>query len=407
MGLPRWKKTAVILFGVILPFISALLIFNFFLLPDSLTIVEGSDLDNSSFVSVNASADGVGATAKAFGVLPIKNLEVNVVPGKKVYVSGTPIGIKLKSRGILITGYIGFLSKENIYVTPGRDSGFRIGDRILEINGKEVNDCDELISLIEESNKEEHTFTIERMGTIMKIVSKTCIDGQSGKMRLGLWIKDSAAGIGTLTFYDKKTGFFGALGHGISDNNTARIFEVSEGEMYKATILDITKGIPGCPGELKGCFTDTERVIGNVFVNSETGIFGIMSKEGFADIAGREMYIGSYNQVREGKAVILSTIGDGKPKEYEIEITKVNKTKVKSPKGIVLKITDKELLDATGGIVQGMSGSPIIQNGKLVGAVTHVMVNDPSTGYGIFIEGMLANYDLVYKEKESCLDLAS
>ncbi|NLN05579.1 MAG: SpoIVB peptidase, partial [Clostridiaceae bacterium] len=135
--------------------------------------------------------------------------------------------------------------------------------------------------------------------------------------------------------------------------------------------------------------------------------FGIMSKDGFSGVYGREMYIGSYSQVKEGKAVILSTIGDGKPKEYEIEITKVNKMKVKSPKGIVLKITDKELLEATGGIVQGMSGSPIIQNGKLVGAVTHVMVNDPSTGYGIFIEGMLANYDLDYKEKGSGLDLAS
>lgn len=407
MGLPRWKKTAVILFGVILPFISALLIFNFFLLPDTLTVVEGCDLDTSSYVSVNASAGSIDAKARAFGVIPIKNLEVNVVPGKKVYVSGAPIGIKLKSKGILVTGYIGFLSKENIYVTPGRDSGFRIGDRILEINGKEVNDCDELISLIEESKKEEHTFTIERMGTIMKIVSKTCIDGQSGKMRLGLWIKDSAAGIGTLTFYDKKTGFFGALGHGISDNNTARIFELSKGEMYKATILDITKGIPGCPGELKGCFTNEERVMGNVMVNNDTGIFGIMTKEGFVDISGREMYIGSSSQVREGKATILSTIGDGKPKEYEIEIVKVNRTKVKSPKGIVVKITDKALLDATGGIVQGMSGSPIIQNGKLVGAVTHVMVNDPSTGYGIFIEGMLANYDLVCKENRTYLDMAS
>ena len=399
MGLPRKKKIAVILFGVVLPFISALLIFNLFLLPETVTLVEDS--------TVTASTSSNVVTVKAFGVLPVKNVEVKVVPGQKVFVSGTPIGIKMQSKGILVTGYIGFLSKENIYVTPARDSGLRIGDRILEIDGKEVNDCDELISLIENSKKPEHTFTVDRMGSIMKIKSKSCQDGSTGKNRLGLWIKDSAAGIGTLTFYDKKTGFFGALGHGITDGNTSKTFELSGGELYKATILDVTKGIPGCPGELKGCFTNTERVLGNVMVNSDTGVFGVMSKEGFSDCTGKEMFIGSSNQVKTGKATILSTIGDGRPKEYEIEITKVNKMKVKSPKGIVIKITDKELLDATGGIVQGMSGSPIIQNGRLIGAVTHVMVNDPSTGYGVFIEGMLANYEHVNKTNNTHLDLAS
>lgn len=386
MGLPRKKKIAAILIGIITPLITALYIYNLFMIP---CVVQSK----GSVVSCK--------TEGYLKISPIKNVEVNVMTETPVVVSGAPIGIKMQSKGVLVTGYIGFLTTDNIYVTPARDCGFKIGDRILEMDGKKINGCDELIGNVEKSKNGTHTFLVERNGSTLKITAKSSTDGQTGKKRMGLWIKDSAAGIGTLTFYDKKTGFFGALGHGITDSETSNIFALSGGELLQASIFDITKGVPGCPGELKGYFTNSKDVLGKVVVNSQTGVFGVISKNRYHDIYGKEVYIGVSSQVRVGKATILTTIGDGEPKEYEIEITKINKNKVTSPKGLVIKITDEKLIEKTGGIVQGMSGSPILQDGRLIGAVTHVMVNDPTSGYGVFIEGMLANRNLVFKSNKT------
>lgn len=389
MGLPRKKRIAAILIITI----SALYICSIFMIP----------------CIVQSEGSCISCKTEEFRISPIRNVEVIVMKDNPVIVSGAPIGIKMQSKGVLVTGYIGFLSSENIYVTPARDSGFKIGDRIVEMDGKKINSCDELIRNVEKSKSSTHTFMVDRNSCMIKITAKSGTDGQTGKKRMGLWIKDSAAGIGTLTFYDRKTGFFGALGHGITDSETSNIFAISGGELLPASIFDISKGVPGCPGELKGYFTSVTDALGKVMVNSPTGVFGVISKNRYHDIYGKEVYIGTSSQVRVGKATILTTLGEGEPKEYEIEITKINKNKVTSPKGLVIKITDETLLEKTGGIVQGMSGSPILQDGLLIGAVTHVMVNDPTTGYGVFIEGMLANRDLVFKSDKTFteLDLAS
>jgi stage IV sporulation protein B len=210
------------------------------------------------------------------------------------------------------------------------------------------------------------------------------------KYHIGLWVRDSTAGIGTLTFYDPKTSAFGALGHGITDIDTGLLMPVDSGEIIESSILGIKVGKSGVPGELKGVFIEDMR-LGTIENNSEFGIYGKLSDNAANKITGKLYPIGLRSEIKEGPAVILSNIDGKSIAEFEIEIQKVSRQNINGSKGMIIKVTDQKLLEATGGIVQGMSGSPIIQNGKIIGAVTHVLVNDPTKGYGIFIEGMLKN----------------
>jgi stage IV sporulation protein B len=206
-----------------------------------------------------------------------------------------------------------------------------------------------------------------------------------------LWVRDSTAGIGTLTFYEPETLNFGALGHGITDIDTGILMASSSGEILESSILGIKKGTQGSPGELKGVFIEDEKRLGIIKMNTESGIYGTLTENGEKKATKRLYPIGLRSEVQEGPAVILSNIDGNSVKEYDVEIERVSRQNVNGTKGMIIRITDESLLKATGGIVQGMSGSPIIQNGKLVGAVTHVLVNDPAKGYGIFIEAMVKN----------------
>ena len=216
-------------------------------------------------------------------------------------------------------------------------------------------------------------------------VTVTPLKGDDGVYRLGLWLRDGISGIGTVTFYDPETGLYGALGHGISDSDTGILFDVATGSIEKSHVISVKKGKRGVPGQICGSFSGTDEISGTVVKNCEAGIFGEIFPQ--CNISGKSYPIGVMSQVKEGKATILSTVDDS-TKEYEIKILR-SMPFGSLTKGLMIEVTDKDLLSKTGGIVQGMSGSPIIQNGKLVGAVTHVLVNDPTRGYGIFIENML------------------
>lgn len=395
MKLPqkKSKKFAKWIPAILLPVVMVLFAWNSFMIPDNLTLIEGQKYEYKTLLPVSTSIEGDGSkvVVKAFGVVTQKVVDVDTIPETKVMVSGKPIGIKMTSEGVLVTGFIGFLSNEKIFVTPGRDCGLKVGDRIYAVGGTEVRSAEQFTELMTAGGGNAQDVKLEREGKMMTLKVTPCEEENTGVYRVGLWVKDSVAGIGTLTFYQPDSGFYGALGHGITDTDTGGIFTVREGILLHAEVLGVVKGISGIPGELRGVFLTGSGAIGNISLNNDKGIYGCLTEDSMERLGGREMYIGTSSMVKEGPATIYTTIDDDGPKEYSVEIVKVSPSKVNSTKGLVIKITDKTLLEKTGGIVQGMSGSPIVQNGRLIGAVTHVMINDPTSGYGVFIEGMLGN----------------
>ena len=380
----------------VLPVLMVMFAWNYFMIPESLTLIEGQTYECATVlpVSTTVSDNGSKVTVKAFGVVTQKTIDVNVIPETKVTVSGKPIGVKMISKGVTVTGFVGFLSDESIFVTPARDCGLQNGDRILAVDGEEVDSAEALSQALNQGNGQTALLEAERKGQRITVSAHPCQEEKTGVYKLGLWVKDSVAGIGTLTFYSEDTGFYGALGHGITDTETGQTFRMSRGILLGADITGAVKGNPGLPGELKGIFLTGDinnGVIGNVLLNNERGIYGYLSRDAMAKLSGKEMLIGTSSMVEEGPATIIATVDDGGPRAYEAQIEKISMAKVGTTKGLVIRITDPELLKKTGGIVQGMSGSPIIQHDRLIGAVTHVMINDPASGYGVFIESMLAN----------------
>ena len=409
MKLPQTiKKFVKWIPAYILPVLMVMFAWNYFMIPGSLTLIEGQSYECATIlpVSTTMSDNGSKVTVKAFGVVTQKTIDVNVIPETKVIVSGKPIGVKMLSKGVTVTGFVGFLSDESIFVTPARDCGLESGDRILAVDGEEIDSAEELTEVLSDGKGKAASLQVDRQGKVMNITAHPCQEEKSGVYKLGIWVKDSVAGIGTLTFYSEDTGFYGALGHGITDTETGNVFSLNKGMLLNADITGVIKGNAGIPGELKGVFLTGDKNnggIGNILLNNDRGIYGYLSSEAMEKLSGEEMLIGTSSMVEEGPATIIATVDDEGPCEYEAQIEKVSMSKVGTTKGLVIRITDPELLKKTGGIVQGMSGSPIIQNDRLIGAVTHVMINDPTSGYGVFIESMLANrtetnYDVAEQE---------
>ncbi len=326
---------------------------------------------------------------RLFGVVPIKDIEVNAIPVRQLLVCGNTVGIKLYIKGILVVGISGVLTPDGREELPIRDSGIEPGDFIVEVNRRKIESISDLTGAVEESGAKEVEikFIHENRVLTAKAVPVECVE--DGKYRLGLWVRDSTAGIGTLTYIEQNTGKFGALGHGITDIDTGIMMPVETGELLKSSVYGIKKGMQGMPGELQGNFLDSPEVIGDIYWNTAFGVFGQMKKSVIDKLPGKLYPVGTRSVVREGPALILSNIHGEEIEEFQVEIQKVARKNLSGPKSMILRITDPRLLDETGGIIQGMSGSPIIQDGRLIGAVTHVLVNDPSRGYGIFIETML------------------
>ena len=321
------------------------------------------------------------ATIKLFGLVPVKDAELKRTDAKLLIPGGAPIGIKLLTDGVVV------VSTQNVCgeKSPAEEAGITAGDCIISANGEVLSSSNRLAEIIMNSHGDCITMVVRRSGREFTAEVSPRFSDAEGTYKAGLWIKDSSAGVGTMTFIDPDTGAFGALGHPISDADTQKILPLGSGEIVDVTITGCDAGAVGCPGELFGTFL-TGLAAGNILKNCEQGIFGTLNYIG-AHV--EPMPIAFKTEVEPGPATIRTTVEGSTAKEYTIEIEKVSLNSAADTKNMVIRVTDPELLSITGGIVQGMSGSPIIQNGKIVGAVTHVFVSDPTMGYGIFIENML------------------
>ena len=325
---------------------------------------------------------------KLFGVIPFKTVNVQVIPDKMLVPAGVPIGIYVKTDGILVIAQGDFEGMDHTRKEPAKHL-LQAGDYILKADEQEVASKADFTKKISESGGRDMVLTIRREEEIFDIKVHP-EQNVNGEYKLGIWIRDNAQGVGTMTYLDEDASF-GALGHGINDTDTALLMEVKGGSLYKTEIIAIKKGQGGTPGELTGVIDyNLSNKIGTIDTNSVEGIFGTVDLKGADTVSGEAMPIGLKQDVEPGKAQILCCVdGEKIPKSYDVNIKAVHLDHDNINRGIELEVTDAALLEQTGGIVQGMSGSPILQNGKIVGAVTHVLVNDPTRGYGIFIENML------------------
>lgn len=338
-----------------------------------------------------------------FAGIPIKKVDINVIKDFKVIPGGHSIGVKLNTLGVLVVGHH-LVETKSGKVSPGERAGIKVGDIITEINDEKIETMSDVAPMVKKAGEEGKSLkiTIQREQEIIKTSLNPEKDQSEQSYKLGLYIRDSAAGIGTMTFIDPKTKKYGALGHVISDMDTKKAIVVDDGQILKSTVTSIEKGSDGKPGEKLARFSSDHEVIGDIKRNSPFGIFGTLDKTLSNEKYDKPMPIALSNQVKEGPAKILTVVEGNKVEEYDIEIVNTIPQKFPATKGMIIKITDPKLLKKTGGIVQGMSGSPIIQKGKLVGAVTHVFVNDPTSGYGVHIEWMLreAGIDIYKKQHE-------
>lgn len=388
-----------------------------FLLPNRLTLVEGKTAYYDVRLPVSVKSDDsvqvLGVTAKPtadnlhldlgtsvtaqgiaqgntkvtfylFDKVPVKTVDANVLPNIELIPSGKTVGVQLDTDGLLVLG-TGFVEDANGAKTEPCKGILKTGDLIQKVNGKEMKNKESFLREVGENRQKSVVIEYVRDGKTNTAQIEPVYSPADKAYKLGIWVRDSIQGIGTVTFFDEETNRFGALGHGIYDVDTGGLMSLKQGHITSAQLTDIVKGEKGVPGELGG-FISADEVLGDITKNTEIGIFGNAQT---ATFTGDSYPIGVRAEVEENKAVILSNIAGDTVIPYEIEIEQVNHFAKDTNKGMVIHVTDERLLEQTGGIVQGMSGSPILQNNKIIGAVTHVFVQDPTRGYGIFIEDML------------------
>lgn len=323
---------------------------------------------------------------KLFGIIPVREVSVNVGEEKEVFVGGIPLGFSLNTKGLIVVGDNSVLTQEGNKETQ-KDKTILPGDILTEINGKEITSVSVVEEELNDFDNEFVNLKVLRKDKTIDIKLKPAKDMESNNYKLGLWVKNNASGVGTLTFVDQNKNF-GALGHPITDYETGSVIPVQDGKIYNCSLVGITKGERGKPGELKCLFLQGKNSKGSVSKNTNSGVFGDIKDSSNIVDENKKAIVGNRINVKPGKAYIVSSVS-GVREEYEIEIIKANNQKQKSDKSIIFRVKDKRLLSMTGGIVQGMSGSPILQDGKIIGAVTHVFLNDSTKGYGIYIDWML------------------
>lgn len=367
-------------------------------IPDKITLFEGEELSLKTFVGIGLERQDESLTVSSatnsrsigkekvavnlFDKLLIKNIDVSVIPKTKIIPVGSIAGLKLYTNGVLVVGMSEIEGEK-----PYEHTGIEEGDTILKINNDMVNSTDDLIQKVNMSKGNEI-----KVQYIHDNQSKECSIkpvAVKNEYKIGLWVRDSAAGVGTVTFYEPATQKFGALGHGITDIDTGELIDIASGEFVSANILNIKKGENGNPGKIQGTIEEQD-TIGNIDKNTQFGIYGKMKNISNLNIdKSKEMEVALRDEIKLGKATILCSLDNRKVEEYEIEIKKIYKENNYNNKSMEIKITDEKLIEKTGGIIQGMSGSPIIQNGKFIGAVTHVLVNSSTEGYAIFGDLMI------------------
>ncbi len=348
----------------------------------------GLDIDHQAIEVGLSSPDRhyvtIGCDAKLFGAIPLKRVDVSVYRDVNLIAGGVPFGVKLYTEGVVVLG-VGEVQCDSGAVSPARDAGIMEKDVICAIDGSRVSTVEEIIAMMNAGDGRSVSVTVNREGSEMTFDITPVRSTEDGKYRAGLWIKDSTAGIGTVTYIDPDQARFAGLGHGICDGDTGELIPLTRGTIVNVAISGVVKGQPGLPGELKGYFSSGK--IGTLLGNKECGVYGIFA-ELPAGVGTEAIPIALSSEIREGTAQLLCTIDGSGVCAYTVNISNIDHTG-RNVKNFIVTVTDPALLERTGGIVQGMSGSPIIQDGKIVGAVTHVLINDPTKGYGIFIENML------------------
>jgi len=342
-----------------------------------------------SIESINDDYKQIDLEIEAFGMFPIKNVSVSVDKRKKIIPGGQSIGVALFTKGVLVVGTSEINIDANISKNPAKEAGIIPGDIIVKINDEVIDDAGDISEKINNSSKGDVDLLIARDGVNKVISVSPALDQNDEKYKLGLWVRDSTAGVGTLTFIDPEKKLYGGLGHAITDIDTGKILTIQKGEILASNVIEITKAENGIPGELKGYFSGSDEKLGNIMLNTTCGIFGEIYEDINLSGFDEQIYAGHISDVALGKAYILSTIDGQGVKKYNCEIININNQSSSETKSFIIKITDVDLISKTGGIVQGMSGSPIIQGDKLIGAVTHVFVNDPTKGYGIYLDRMM------------------
>ncbi len=379
------------------------------MLPDTFYLAQGEQLRIAAlpFVEVEqeqGEALAAGMTPGSscnlelslFGILPVKTVRAEVVERRQVLVCGTGFGIKMFASGVMVVGFSD-LRTDSGTENPAKGAGLVLGDYLITVDGQRVRTNEQMAEIVSRSGGRAlevvYTHEGERRTTTLQPVR----DSTTGGWMAGVWVRDSSAGIGTLTFIDPNASVFAGLGHGITDVDTGKNVSLGSGEVVAVKISGAVAGTPGLPGELKGSFSGV-LPMGSIRINGDTGVYGLIYDTA---AQGTMMETAQQQEVEPGPAQILTTIDEGGVRAYDIEIEEISFSTSDPNRNLLLHVTDPELLAATGGIVQGMSGSPIIQNGRLVGAVTHVLVKDPTRGYGIFVENMLRTADQVSQLKEA------
>lgn len=390
-------------FAFVSVFVFAFVGYGTAFIPDSYVATDTSSADTGSVLfscdcdesSVPADSSDLArsypAQIKLLGAIPVKNSTVTVVHRRYVTLGGNVFGLRIFADGAIVAG-VGTLSSGGATVAPAKKAGIKQGDIIKAINGTVITSNHDISRLIKDSHGEKLTVELLRDGKTKTVTVEPAKDTADGKYKLGMWVRDSSAGVGTVTFVDNRTGTIAGLGHAICDTDTGDIMPLRSGDILNVIIRGCVKGTSGTPGELCGVFGS--ETLGELYVNGSTGVYGVVAEK---EISAQKMPVALSNEVKTGKAQIVSTVGNGEPEYFDIEITKINRGEDEE-KNMVIKITDSDLLQKTGGIVQGMSGSPIVQNGMLVGAVTHVFVNDPQQGYAIFAETMISTAEELEKK---------
>ncbi len=333
-------------------------------------------------------AGGVPASVNWMDLLAPREAAPARYAGVRLQPGGQAVGVALQTRGILVVGAAGEGGD-----SPGVRAGLRAGDMLRSADGVELQSAEHLTELVKAGGGKAMTLEYSREGKPGRVSVVPLYDETSGAFKLGVWVRDSTAGVGTLSFFDARTGAFGALGHAITDADTGSMLAVRQGNVMTADIVEIRRGSRGTPGELRGSFLRQQRVLGELSENGVYGVYGMADAPIQNPLYPDGLPVGGQEDVHTGRASILATVDDRGVREYDVEITRVTRQSSPAQKSLVLRVTDEELLDLTGGIVQGMSGSPILQDGRIIGAVTHVFVNDPTQGYGLFIEWMLERAD--------------
>lgn len=310
---------------------------------------------------------------------------------EKLIPIGKSIGVTMNIDGVMVVGTCEILDENNNYSSPSQNAGIKCGDIIKSLDGKKTGTVSEMNEILNQTKNQTISCSIERDNTVLTSqITPVKAQGESG-YKIGAWVKDAASGIGTITYYNPENQSFGALGHGITDSSTGDIIDVESGNILKAEIAGIKRGERGAPGELTGIFSENTGTYGEISENNRFGLFGTVTNKEVLKNCGEAISVLNKTEVKTGKAQILCNVEGENAELFDIEIQKLFANSEDSSKGMIIKICDERLIQKTGGIVQGMSGSPIIQNNCFAGAVTHVFVNDPTRGYGIFVEVMLDN----------------